>query len=73
PSTKIKFDIPKSSYVKLIIYDVLGREITTLVDEKLNAGRYDVNWDGSSYPSGVYFYRLVTDEYVNVKRMVLLK
>ena len=78
PTTKIKFDIPKSSYVKLIVYDVLGREIKTLVNEKLNAGRYDVDWpapsgDGSNYPSGVYFYRLVTDEYVSVKKMLLIK
>ena len=73
PTTNIKFDIPKSSYVKLIVYDVLGREIKTLVNEKLNAGRYDINWDGSDYPSGVYFYKLATDDYVSVKRMVLLK
>jgi len=73
PSTKIKFDIPKSSYVKLIVYDVLGREITTLVNEKLNAGRYDINWDGSVYPSGVYFYKILTDDYISVKKMILLK
>jgi len=73
PITKIKFDIPKPSYVKLVVYDVLGREIKTLVNEKLNAGRYDINWDGSSYPSGVYFYKLITDEYVNVKKMILIK
>ena len=73
PSTKIKFDIPKSSYVKLIVYDVLGREIMTLVDEKLNAGRYEINWDGSDYPSGVYIYKLVAGDFVNVKKMVLLK
>ena len=78
PSTKIKFDIPKSSYVKLIVYDVLGREISTLVNEKLNAGRYEVNWpaptgDGSVYPSGVYFYKLIADEYVSVKKMLMIK
>ena len=73
PTTKIKFDIPKSSYVKLIVYDVLGREIKTLVNEKLNAGRYEVSWPGRVYPSGVYFYKMVTDDYVSVKRMVLLK
>jgi len=73
PSTKIKFDIPKSSYVKLIVYDVLGREIRTLMNEKLNAGRYNVNWNGSSYPSGVYFYKLIAGDYVSVKKMILLK
>ena len=73
PSTIIKFDIPKPSFVKLIAYDILGREINTLVTEKLNAGRYEVNWDGSDYPSGVYFYRLVTDKYVDVKKMLMIK
>ena len=73
PSTKIKFDIPKSSCVKLIVYDILGREIKTLVNEKLNAGRYEIDWDGSSYPSGVYFYKLVTDEYFSVKKMLMIK
>jgi len=78
PSTKIKFDIPKASYVKLIVYDVLGREIKTLVNEKLNAGRYEVSWpaptgDGSSYPSGVYFYRLTTADFVDVKKMLFVK
>ena len=73
PSTEIKFDIPKPSYVKLIVYDVLGREIKILVNEKLNAGRYRIDWDGSSYPSGVYFYKMVTDEYVSVKKMLMIK
>jgi len=80
PSTKIKFDIPKSSYVKLIVYDVLGRELKTLINEKLNAGRYETHWDGSSYPSGVYFYRiaihsdkLMTGDFVDVKKMLLVK
>lgn len=73
PLTKIKFVIPKSSYVKLIIYDVLGREIKTLVNEKLNAGRYEINWDGSGYPSGVYIYELHTSDFVDVKKMMLIK
>ena len=73
PSTKIKFDIPKSSIVRIIIYDILGKEITMLVNEKLSAGQYEVNWDGSNYPSGVYFYKLVTDEFSDVKRMLLIK
>jgi len=73
PSTKIKFDIPKSSYVNLIIYDILGKEVFVLVNEKLNTGIYHVDWDGSNYPSGVYFYKLITDDYVSVKKMILLK
>jgi photosystem II stability/assembly factor-like uncharacterized protein len=73
PSTNIKFDIPKSSNVKINIYNALGKEVTTLVNEKLSTGSYEVNWNASNYPSGVYFYKLITDEFSNTKKMVLLK
>jgi len=73
PTTNIKFNIPKSSYVKLTIYDILGKEITTLVNEKLNVGSYEVGWNGSGYPSGVYYYKLITEEFADTKKMVLLK
>ncbi|MBL7128193.1 MAG: T9SS type A sorting domain-containing protein [Ignavibacteria bacterium] len=73
PSTTIKFDLPKTSDAKLIIYDALGREVATLVNEKLSAGSYEVSWDGSSYTSGVYYYRLITESFVDTKKLVLLK
>ncbi len=78
PGTKIKFDIPSNvksdkSNVKLIIYDALGREVATLVNEPLNPGTYEVEWDASNYPSGVYFYKYETQEYSETKRMVLIK
>ena len=73
PSTNIKFNIKKTSVTKLIIYDALGREINTLVNEKLGAGSYEVDWNASGYPSGVYFYKLVSEEYVDVKKMLLVK
>ncbi len=81
PATKIKFEIPLSRgvsegrgvLVRLIIYDVIGKEIATLVSEKLKAGTYEAEWDASNYPSGVYFYKLVTDNYTETKKMVLLK
>jgi photosystem II stability/assembly factor-like uncharacterized protein len=73
PVTRIKFDLPKSSNVKLVIYDILGREIVTLLDENKKPGTYEVDWDGSNYASGVYFYKLITDEFVETKKMVLLK
>ena len=73
PTTNIKYDVPKASYVELTIYNILGKEITTLVNEKLNAGSYEVDWNASGYPSGVYFYKMVADDYVNVKKMILLK
>jgi photosystem II stability/assembly factor-like uncharacterized protein len=73
PSTKIKFDLPKASFTKLVIYDILGREIATLVNEKLNPGTYEVEWDGTNYPSEVYFYKLFTNSFNQTKRMVLIK
>ncbi len=81
PVTKIKFSIPLSRGVseglgvlsRLVIYDILGREITTLVNEQLKPGMYEVEWDGSNYPSGVYFYKLITTDYSESRRMVLIK
>lgn len=73
PVTNIKFDLPKSSLVKLVVYDATGREVTELVNESLNAGCYQVDWDGSDYPSGVYFYKLQTENFSDTKRMVMIK
>ena len=73
PITNIRFDIPKSNHIKIIIYNALGKEVTTLVHEKLSAGSYIVDWDASDYPSGVYFYKLETEEFTNTKKMVLIK
>ena len=73
PNTKIKFDIAKLSVVKLVVYDILGREVATLVNERLKAGTYEVDFEGRELPSGVYFYKLVTDGFVDVKKMVLIR
>jgi len=73
PVTKIKFEIPKSSFVNLAVYDILGREVAKLVNEKLNAGTYLVDWNASQYPSGVYFYRLQSGDFVDVKKMLMIK
>ncbi len=78
PNTKIKFDLPHPSEggaqaVKLVIYDLLGREISTLVNEKLSPGTYEADFDGSNFSSGVYFYNLKTDTYSETKRMMLVK
>jgi hypothetical protein len=78
PTTRIQFSIPPSKGVrgmntKFIIYDVLGREVTTLVNQELKPGSYEAEWDGSNYPSGLYFYKLITDSYSSTKRMVLIK
>jgi len=73
PQTKIKFDISKQSFAKLVIYDIIGREVATLVNEELKPGTYSFDWDGSNYASGIYFYQLVAGDYVQTKKMVLLK
>jgi plastocyanin len=73
PVTKMKFEIPEESFVQLIIYDALGRQVQTVVDEYLKPAAYEVNWDASSYPSGIYFYNLKTRNYSETKRMVLVK
>ncbi len=81
PTTKIKFNIPLSRGVpegwgvltRLTIYDILGREVATLVNEQLKPGNYEVEWNGSSYASGVYFYKLQTNEFIETKKMILLK
>jgi hypothetical protein len=73
PTTKIKFALPKSSYAKLVIYDALGREAETLVNEQLNAGTYEADWDAGNNSSGVYFYSLITDNFSRTMKMVLIK
>lgn len=72
-TTKIKFAIPKSSHIKIIIYDNLGRELAVLVNEELKAGIYEVNWETHSEASGVYFYRLNTINFSYTRTMVLIK
>ncbi|MFI5145093.1 MAG: YCF48-related protein [Ignavibacteria bacterium] len=83
PVTKIKFSIPSPSpskmerglggKVKLILYNILGSEVATLVNEKLSPGTYDVEWDAGNCPSGVYFYRIITENYNKTNKMILLK
>ncbi len=78
PTTKIKFSIPPVGQrhafdLLLVIYDILGREVVTLVNEELKPGTYEVEWNASNYPSGVYFYKLTTDSYSETKKMVLIK
>ncbi len=73
PATRIKFDIPKSSFVKLSIFDILGRKVKMAVNENLNAGSYDYDFDASSLSSGVYFYTLVASDFSSSKKMLLIK
>ncbi len=73
PVTSIRFDIPKASFVKVAVYDVLGREIENLVNEQLKAGEYMVKWDAARYSSGIYFYSIAADGYQTTKKMILTK
>jgi subtilisin-like proprotein convertase family protein len=73
PATVIKFGVPLSGDVKLVIYDILGREVSTLVNEHKHPGTYEVNFDASNLSSGVYFYSIQTDNYRETKRMLLVK
>lgn len=73
PNTKIKFAIPKSAFVKLAVYDMLGREVGSLVNQHLTSGTYEVNWNASKFSSGIYFYRIETNDFQMVKKMSLIK
>ena len=80
PTTKIKFNIPNDSRVgtvprtvRLTIYDILGRNIATLVNQPLTAGAYEVTFDGTNFASGVYFYQLTSGTFTDIKKMILMK
>ena len=73
PITTIKYEIPKSGFVSLMVYDVLGNEIATLINEEKPAGDYEVNFSATSLSTGIYFYRLQTGSYSMIKKMTLIK
>ncbi len=73
PSTTIRYDLPKQAHVTLKVYNVLGQEVATLVNEVKQSGSYEVNFDGSKLSSGTYFYRLETGTSTIAKKMILLK
>ncbi len=73
PITKIKYSIPVETIVRIKIFDVLGRELTTLIDMKQPAGIYEVYWNAYNYSSGIYFCSFTTEEYSTVKKMILLR
>jgi hypothetical protein len=73
PITTIEFSIPKPANVTMKIFDVLGREISMLVNEFLPSGTHKVKWDAKDFPGGVYFYRLETDGFVQTKKLILLR
>jgi hypothetical protein len=73
PSTKVEFSVPKSTFVTVKVFNLLGEEVATLASQEFHAGRYTVDWNASSAPSGVYFYRLTAGSFVDTKKMLLLR
>lgn len=73
PETKIKFDIPQAGNVKLAVYNILGEQVAILYNGFLNYGRFESAWNASQFASGVYFYKLETENFVSIKKLVLLK
>ncbi|MBS1492956.1 MAG: aryl-sulfate sulfotransferase [Bacteroidetes bacterium] len=73
PVTKIKFEIPKSEFVSIKIYDVMGREVENLVNENLREGSYEVEFNGTNKTSGIYYYKIITENFQETKKMLLIK
>lgn len=73
PETTIKFGIPEQTVVTIKIYDAIGAEVATIVNEKLDAGYYKYKWNAARFASGVYFYRIVADKFVETKKLMILK
>ena len=65
--------MPKPGNTSIKVYDVLGKLVATLINENLNAGRYDVKFNGGNFSSGVYFYRIEAGDFMQIKRMLLVK
>ncbi len=73
PSTKIQYSISSRQFVSLKVYDILGKEISTLVNEEKSAGTYNVTWNAAKFSNGVYFYRMQAGNFVQIKKLVLMK
>jgi len=73
PSTTIEFDLPKSEFVELKVFNILGKEVSTILSNKLNQGNHSYQFDGKTLASGIYYYQLVAGEYKEVKKMILIK
>ncbi len=73
PTTEIRYQIPKVSHVTLKVFDILGREVATLVNEQKSPGTYTVRWDASGVASGIYFYRMQAGMFVETKKMLLVR
>jgi hypothetical protein len=73
PSTTIEYQLPKSSLVRLTVYDLIVREVAVLVNDRKDAGVYDVRFDASALASGVYFYRLTAGSFAQARKLILVR
>ena len=73
PTTNIKYAVPESGLVSIMVYDLIGREVATLVNEVKSPGYYEVEFNAENFASGIYLYRMVVSDFVQVKKMSLLK
>ena len=73
PTTNINFSVPNAGNVKVVIYDAIGNQVEVLVDEYKAVGNYRVDWNAAKYASGVYFYRMQSNNFTQIKKMVLMK
>ena len=73
PETTIRLSIPQQEHVLLEVYNSAGQKVTTLVNNSLNPGFHEINWDGSKMSSGVYFYSIHAGQFQDLKKMILLK
>ena len=78
PTTTIKYNLPvdekrKTRDVQLLVFDILGREVVKLVNQNQKPGKYEVTWEADNYPSGVYFYKLKSGDFVKTRKMLLIK
>ena len=73
PTTTISYSLAEDGFVNLVIYNLLGEEVTTLVNSKQKVGRYEVVFDASKISSGIYLYRLVSNNFLSIKKMILIK
>ena len=73
PSTTLAFSVPEKSFVSLTVYDLLGREVASVLNSQVNAGRHSVPFDGRKLSSGIYFYKLQSGQFTTIKKMILLK
>ncbi|MBU2493722.1 MAG: T9SS type A sorting domain-containing protein [Bacteroidetes bacterium] len=73
PSTTIRFSVPEAGNVRITVYDVIGKEIEVLVNKDMNPGVFNATWNAANYASGIYFYKMQTNNFVSVKKMILVK